>query len=56
MSFKDMSYPELLLPLCSVEQNHLCDFGRGHHEEHLCKINLNLDELFRKYSLKIFLI
>ena len=31
--FKDISYVELWQPLCSVEQNHLCNFGRRHHEE-----------------------
>ena len=43
MPFKDISYPELWWPLCSVDHNHLCNFGRGYHEEHFCKIILNLD-------------
>ena len=34
--------------LCSVEQNHLCNFGRRHHEEQLCEIILNLDKWFRR--------
>ena len=25
-------YLELWQPLCSVDVNHLCKFGRGHHE------------------------
>ena len=28
MSFKDISYLELWWPFCSVEWNHLCNFGR----------------------------
>ena len=32
MSSKDISYLELWQPLCSVERNHLCNFGRRHHE------------------------
>ena len=31
----------------SAEQNHLCNFDRGHHEEHFCEIILNLDQWFR---------
>ena len=30
--FKDISYLELGLDLCSAEQNHLCDIGSMHHE------------------------
>ena len=57
MSLKDMSYLELWQPLCSVEQNHLCNFGRRHHEKQVCKIILNLDQWFRRICcLKIFLI
>ena len=33
MLFKDISYLELWWPLSSVEQNHLCNFGRGYYEE-----------------------
>ena len=29
------SYLELWQPLCSVDRNHLCHFGRIHHEEHI---------------------
>ena len=40
-----------------VEQNHLCNFGRSHHEEQFCEIILNLDQWFRRRCrLKIFLI
>ena len=39
MLFKDISYPELWLPLPSVQPNHLCCFGRRHYEEHLCEID-----------------
>ena len=39
----------LLQPIGSDEQNHLCNFGRGHHEEQLiCKIILSLDQWFRR--------
>ena len=57
MSFKDISYLELWQPLCSVDWNHLCNFGRMHHEEQSCEIILNLDHWFkRKCRLKVFLI
>ena len=57
MLFKDISYLELWQPFCSVEQNHVCNFGRGYYEEQSCEIILNLDQwLMRKCLLKIFLI
>ena len=57
MSFKDVFYLELWRLFCSVEQNHLCYFGRGHHEEQFCEIVLNLDQWFRRRCrLKTFLI
>ena len=56
MPFKNISYLDLWQPLCSVELNHLCNFGRGHYEKQLCEIMINLDEWFRRrYHLKIFL-
>ena len=33
-----------------------CNFGRGYQEEQFCEIILNLDHLFRRCRLKIFLI
>ena len=39
----------------SAEQNHLCNFGKGHHEEHFCEIILNLDKWFRICQLNTFL-
>ena len=42
MSFKDISYLELWQPLCSVEWNHLCNFGRRHLKEQFCEIILIL--------------
>ena len=40
-----------------MEHNNLCNFGRGHYEEHFCEIILNLDQwLSRGCRLKIFLI
>ena len=56
MSFKDISYLELWWPFCSVEWNHLCNFGKVHYEEQFCEIILNLDQWFRRCLLKIFLI
>ena len=32
---------ELWQPFCSVEQNRLCNFSRGNHQEQLCEIVLN---------------
>ena len=56
MRFKDISYLELWRPFCSAERNHLCDFGRRHHEEQFCEITLNLDQWFKRCHLKVFLI
>ena len=33
-----ISYQELWRPSYSVEQNHLCNFERGHHVEHSCEV------------------
>ena len=52
MSLKDISYLELWQPLCWVEQNHLCNFGRL-YEEPFCEIILNLDQWFRRCPLDI---
>ena len=38
-----------------VEQNHLCNFGKRHHEEQFCEIILNLDQSFWICRIKIFL-
>ena len=38
ISFKGFSYLELCQPLCSAEQNHLCNFSRGYYEEQFCEI------------------
>ena len=55
--FKDISYLDLWQPLCSVDWNHLCNFGRRHHEEQSREIILNVDKWFRrKCGLKVFLI
>ena len=55
MSLKDISYLELWQPLCLVEQNHVCNFGRSHHEEQFCEIILNLDWWFRRCRIRYFL-
>ena len=46
MSFKDISYLEVWWPFCSAEQDHLSNFGKGHYEEQLCEIILNLEHWF----------
>ena len=56
MLFKDISYLELWQPLCSVDWNYLCNFGRVHHEEQICEIILNLDQWIRRCFLEKFLI
>ena len=39
-----------------MDWNHLCNFGRRHHEEQFCEIILNLDQWFRKKChLNVFL-
>ena len=48
MSFKDISYLDLWWPLCLAERNHLCNFGRRHHEEQFGEIILKLDQWFRR--------
>ena len=48
MSFKEFSYLKLWWPFCSVKRNHLCNFGRGHYEEHFCKFVSNLGQWFRR--------
>ena len=40
--------------LGSVEWNHLCNFGRRHHEEQFCTIILNLDH-FTKWRVQWFM-
>ena len=53
MSFNFFPYFQLRLPLCSAEQNHLGNFGRGPYEEQLGNIILNLGQWFlRRYCLK----
>ena len=47
MSITDISYLELWRPFCLAEWNHLCNFGRGYHEEQFCKTILNLDHWLR---------
>ena len=56
MSFKEFSYLELWRPFCSVEQNHLCNFGRWQYAEQFLQIIFNLDQWFRRRChLKYFL-
>ena len=43
MPLKDISYLELWQHLRSVEWNHLCTFGRRHHEKTFCEMVLNLN-------------
>ena len=48
MSFKEKNYLQLWRPFCSAEQNHLCNFGRGHYEKYFCESILNLDQMLFK--------
>ena len=56
MPLKDISYLELWQHLHSFEQNHLCNFGRRHHEEKLCEMVFEFEQWFRRCRLKVFLI
>ena len=49
MSFKCISYLELWQLFVQWEWNHLCNFGRRHHEKQFCEINLNLDQWARRF-------
>ena len=43
------------MPLCLADRKHLCNFGRGHHDEHFYEFILNFDQCFRRRCrLKIF--
>ena len=55
MYFKDISYLGLWPPFCSVEQSHLCNFGKGHYEEPFCEFISNLGQWIRRCCLKDFL-
>ena len=44
MNQEEISFKDIRWPFCSTERNHLCFFGRGHHEEHFCRIILNLNQ------------
>ena len=48
MLFTDISYLELWKPICSMERNQLCNFGRRHHEEHFCEIILNFEPVVQE--------
>ena len=37
MPFKDISYRDFWQPFCLAEWNCLCNYGRRHHERHLCE-------------------
>ena len=43
MLLKDISYLGSGGRFCSVERNHLCNFGKGHYEEQISVIILNFD-------------
>ena len=52
----NITYLELWWPFCSAELKHLCNVGRGHHEEQLCELVLNLDQWYRRRNIKTCLI
>ena len=45
MWFKDFFF---LAALSLVEQNNLCNFGRGHYKEYFFEIILDLDKWFKR--------
>ena len=51
MSLKDISYLELWQPLCLVERNHLCNFGRRHHEKQFCEKKIEFGPVVQKEML-----
>ena len=55
MRFKDISYLELKWPLCSAEQNHLCNFEPRLCEEQFYEIVLNFDQWFRRRCLLYYM-
>ena len=51
------SYLELWQSSCLVQQNHLCNFERGHHGKYSCEVIWNLEQWFkRRCRSKTFLI
>ena len=52
MLFKDISYLALWWPLSSKEQNHLCNFGRVHHEGQFCEIILDFGPVDQEMSFR----
>ena len=40
------------MAFCSVEQNHLCNFCRGHHEEQLCENCYEFGPVVQKIAFK----
>ena len=48
MLFKRYFLPGALTGFCSVEHNHLCNFGKRYYEEQFCEIILNLGQWFRR--------
>ena len=56
MPFKGITYLEPWQAFCSVERNHLYNFGRSYYDKQLCEIILNFDQWYwRRCCLKIFL-
>ena len=56
ISFKRYFLSRALEALLFSPAEPLCKFGRGHYEENLCEVILNLDQYFRRCRLKKFLI
>ena len=48
MPFKDISYPGLCWPFCSLQEKHLFIFCREYYEEHCCEVIMNLNQWFRR--------
>ena len=51
-SGSDVVLSRVLATPLLAKRNHLCNFGRGHHEEQCCEIILNLNQWFRRCRLK----
>ena len=49
MSFKN-SYLELCQSSCLVQQNHLCNFEKGHHGEYSFQVKMEFGPVVQKMS------
>ena len=52
MLLKDISWTTALGAILFGGAYYLCNFSKGHYEEHFCEIILNLNQLLRRCCLK----